>query len=236
MDASTDGPGPPVGERVDPPPAARSPDGRPLVGEAASVVRLEAAHDGELWASLGDGAAQEALWTYMAYGPFDGRAAFGEWVASCVPSDDPLFHAIVPSATGQAAGMAALMHPIPEHGVIELGHIWFSPQLRRTRAATESLYLLMRHAFEDLGNRRLEWKCDALNAPSRRAAERLGFRFEGVFRQHLVIKGRNRDTAWYALLDREWPAVRAEIENWLADSNFDSTGAQKTQLEARMAR
>jgi RimJ/RimL family protein N-acetyltransferase len=123
---------------------------------------------------------------------------------------------------------------VPEHGVIEIGHIWFGASLRRTTAATEAIYLLAAHAFDDLGYRRLEWKCDALNAPSRRAAERFGFRFEGVFAQHMVVKGRNRDTAWYAITDRDWPAVGEAFRAWLADANQDA-GAQRQPLSAFMA-
>jgi RimJ/RimL family protein N-acetyltransferase len=126
--------------------------------------------------------------------------------------------------------MASLMRLDPDHGVIEVGHIWFAPALQRTRQATEAIYLLARYAFDDLGNRRLEWKCDSLNAPSRRAAERFGFVFEGVFRQHMVVKGRNRDTAWFSITDAEWPARRAAFQEWLAPANFDSSGRQRQPL------
>jgi RimJ/RimL family protein N-acetyltransferase len=126
--------------------------------------------------------------------------------------------------------MASLMRIKPEHGVIEVGHIWFAPVLQRTRQATEAIYLLARHSFDDLGYRRFEWKCDALNQPSRRAAERFGFVFEGVFRQHMVIKDRNRDTAWFSIVDAEWPTVRAAFEAWLAPENFDPQGRQRRSL------
>ena len=122
------------------------------------------------------------------------------------------------------------MSIVPEHGVIEIGHIWLSPALQRTRQATEAIYVMSRHAFDELGNRRLEWKCDAANAASRRAAERFGFKFEGVFRQHRVVKGRNRDTAWYSITDGEWPDVRAAFDAWLADDNFDKSGRQRRSL------
>jgi RimJ/RimL family protein N-acetyltransferase len=144
--------------------------------------------------------------------------------------DDPLAFTIIDRAAGAARGLATLMSMVPEHGVIEIGHIWLSPQLQRTRQATEAIYVMARHAFEDLGNRRLEWKCDAQNAASRRAAERFGFTFEGVFRQHRVIKGRNRDTAWYSIIDGEWPQRRAAFEAWLAPANFDASGAQRRSL------
>ncbi len=172
----------------------------------------------------------DEIWTYLAYGPFDGEDEFTRWVGERARSDDPLFFAIVDLETGKARGMASLLRMDPANGVIEIGHIWFGPALQRTRQATEAIYLLSRYAFE-LGNRRYEWKCDSLNAPSRRAAERFGFVYEGIFRQHMVVKGRNRDTAWYSITDAEWPARRAAFESWLEPSNFDSSGAQKTPLK-----
>ena len=150
-------------------------------------------------------------------------------------SSDPLFFAIVDPATGEAAGMASYLNIVPANGCIEIGHIWFAPPLQRTRAATEAIFLLMRHVFDDLRYRRLEWKCDALNAPSRRAAGRFGFSYEGTFRQHMIVKGRNRDTAWFALLDRDWPRVRAAFERWLAPANFDPAGSQRSALAALTA-
>ena len=150
-------------------------------------------------------------------------------------SSDPLFFAIVDPATGEAAGMASYLNIVPANGCIEIGHIWFAPPLQRTRAATEAIFLLMRHVFDDLRYRRLEWKCDALNAPSRRAAGRFGFTYEGTFRQHMIVKGRNRDTAWFALLDRDWPTVRAAFERWLAPGNFDPGGRQRSALAALTA-
>src|SRR5207237_6005705 len=146
------------------------------------------------------------------------------------PMDDPLTFTIIDRAAGAARGLASFMRIVPEHGVIEIGHIWLSPQLQRTRQATEAIYLMSRYAFDDLGNRRLEWKCNAENTASRRAAERFGFTFEGVFRQHMVIKGRNRDSAWYAITDAEWPARRAAFEAWLAPANFDPSGVQRRSL------
>ena len=156
--------------------------------------------------------------------------AFTEWLTERARSDDPLFYAVVDHASGQARGMASFMRMAPEHGVIEIGHIWFAPILQRTRQATEAIYLLSRHAFDDLAYRRLEWKCDSLNEPSRRAAERFGFVYEGVFRKHMVVKDRNRDTAWYAMTDSEWPLRRAAFEAWLAPENFDAEGRQRRSL------
>ncbi len=171
-----------------------------------------------------------AIWDYLAYGPFENERVFTDWLKDRAASDDPLFYAVLDLASGQARGMASLMRIVPEHGVIEVGHIWFAPVLQRTRQATEAIYLLARHAFDDLGYRRFEWKCDSLNEPSRRAAERFGFVFEGVFRQHMVVKGRNRDTAWYAITDGEWPSRRAAFEAWLSPDNFEPDGRQRRSL------
>jgi RimJ/RimL family protein N-acetyltransferase len=165
----------------------------------------------------------------MAYGPFLEEQAFALWLAEKEKSRDPWFYALVPRGA-EAAGMASFLRADPANGVIEIGNIWLAPALQKTRAATEAIFLLMRHAFEELGVRRLEWKCDALNAPSRRAADRFGFTFEGVFRQHMVIKGRNRDTAWYAITDAEWPEIRHAFEGWLAPENFSSDGTEKAKL------
>ena len=184
-------------------------------------------HAGDLFAAS-DGAPE--LWDYVAYGPFESERVFTEWVKDRAASDDPLFYAVVDRDSGTARGMASLMRIDAENGVIETGHIWFAPVLQRTRQATEAIYLLARHSFDDLGYRRFEWKCDSLNQPSRRAAERFGFIFEGVFRQHMVIKGRNRDTAWFSIVDGEWPVVRAAFEAWLAPENFDEEGRQRRSL------
>ena len=168
-------------------------------------------------------------WTYLFAGPFDTFEAYRQWMTSSCLSDDPLFHAIIDGATGKAIGVASFMRIDLKNGVIEVGNINYSPLLQRTRAATEAMYLMMKRAFA-LGYRRYEWKCDSLNAPSRAAAQRLGFSFEGIFRQAVVYKGRNRDTAWYAILDREWPAIRAAFERWLDPANFDSEGRQRLRL------
>ena len=146
--------------------------------------------------------------------------------------DDPLFFAILDKATGEVLGSAALMRIVPAHGVIEVGTIGYSPRLKRTRIATDAMYLMARHVFEDLGYRRYEWKCDRTNEPSQRAALRLGFTFEGIFRQHMMIAGKNRDTAWFAMLDTEWPEKKAALQRWLDPENFDAEGRQKRSLEA----
>ena len=171
------------------------------------------------------------LWTYMPVGPFETRDAFRDWIASACSTDDPLFYALTERTTGKALGVAALMRIRPEVGVIEVGHITYAPRLQRSAMATEAMVLLMTRVFDELGYRRYEWKCDALNAASRKAAERLGFRFEGTFRQATIYKGRNRDTAWYSILDRDWPVLRRAYRLWLDDGNFDAEGRQRRRLQ-----
>jgi RimJ/RimL family protein N-acetyltransferase len=160
------------------------------------------------------------------------RESYRGWLERSVASEDPLFFAVIDTATGRAEGRQTLMRITPEHGVIEIGNILWGPRIARTRAATEALFLHARYLFDDLGYRRFEWKCNNQNEPSRRAAARFGFTFEGVFRQHMVTKGENRDTAWFAMLDHEWPGLRAAYERWLDPSNFDSQGLQKQSLGA----
>lgn len=174
-------------------------------------------------------------WTYLPYGPFETFLEYAAWVEQVYAAADPLFFAILTPRVAQppldvrAAGVAAYLRIAPDAGSIEVGHINFSPRLQRTAAATEAMYLMMKHAFER-GYRRYEWKCDALNAPSRAAAERLGLQYEGTFRQATVYKGRNRDSAWYAAIDREWPTLRAAFERWLSPENFDANGQQRSKL------
>ena len=169
-------------------------------------------------------------WTYLPYGPFDSAADYARWAEWAAAQADPQFFAIVDAATGGPVGTASYLRIQPEMGVIEVGHLAFSPLLQRKPGATEALFLMLRRAFAELGYRRTEWKCDALNAPSRRAAERLGFRYEGTFRQSYVVKGRSRDTAWFAILDSEWPALAQAFERWLDPANFDAAGAQRRRL------
>jgi RimJ/RimL family protein N-acetyltransferase len=170
------------------------------------------------------------IWTYLAYGPFRELVEYRAWMEASCLGDDPLFHAIVERASGRAVGVASYLRIDPQAGVIEVGHINYSPRLQRTPAATEAMYLMMRRVFDELGYRRYEWKCDALNGPSRRAAQRLGFSFEGIFRQATIYKGRNRDTAWYAMIDREWAALKDAFERWLDPANFDGDGSQRVAL------
>jgi RimJ/RimL family protein N-acetyltransferase len=168
-------------------------------------------------------------WTYLAYGPFSSSASYRAWMNANCLGDDPLFFAICRCSDGKAVGVASYLRIAPASGSIEVGHILYAPVLQRSPAATEAMYLMMKRAFE-LGYRRYEWKCDALNAASRAAAQRLGLSFEGIFRQATVYKGRNRDTAWYAAIDTEWPRLQAAFLNWLDPSNFEADGKQRTRL------
>ena len=217
-----------MGKLVTPPKPARPPDRIVLSGRTVRLEPLEAERHGDDLFAASQGA--DATWTYLPYGPFAGRSEFTSWLTQRAPLDDPLTFAIVDQASGAARGLASLMSIVPEHGVIEIGHIWLSPSLQRTRQATEAIYVMARYAFDDLGNRRLEWKCDSLNEGSRRAAERFGFVFEGIFRNHRIVKGRNRDTAWYSITDEEWPSRKAAFKAWLAPDNFDADGRQRKSL------
>ncbi|MEM7032869.1 MAG: GNAT family protein [Chloroflexota bacterium] len=173
-------------------------------------------------------------WTYLPYGPFASLESYIQWLTQTCLGDDPQFYAIIDRQSGQAVGLTSYLRITPEHGVIEIGHLKFSPRLSRTTAATESLILMIRHAF-DLGYRRCEWKCDAFNVKSRAAAERLGFIFEGVFRQVIVYRDRSRDTAWYAIIDQDWPRLVPIYEQWLDPKNFTEEGQQRIRLSALMA-
>ncbi len=180
------------------------------------------------------------IWTYLPDGPYDSPEHLRGTLAWASSLDDCVYFTLALLPDQQPLGMAAYLRIAPEVGVVEIGHIWFARRLQRTTAATEAIYLLARHVFDDLGYRRLEWKCNALNAASRGAAERFGFTFEGVFRKHMVVKGRNRDTAWFSITDDEWPAIRGGFQAWLAPENFDSEGRQARALgdliaEARLS-
>lgn len=200
-----------------------------LMGRFCRVEPLDAErHAADLFAANSLDQAGK-MWTYLAYKSFARFEDYVDWVRSVAQGSDPQFYAIVDAATNKAVGVASYLRITPASGSIEVGHIAYSPLLQRHPAATEAMFLMMRNAF-DLGYRRYEWKCDALNAGSRAAAQRLGLSFEGIFRQATVYKGRNRDTAWYATIDREWPALRAAFEQWLAPENFDQQGQQRTRL------
>ena len=220
----------PIGEPVDPSPARR-PERVTLHGRLIDIVPFDVeAHAADLFAAT-SGAENERLWTYMAQGPFADFESFEASYRAAAERDDPLLFAIVDRSSGKAVGHACLMRVDPANRVIEVGNIVYSPALKQTSAATEAMYLFACHVFEDLGYRRYEWKCNALNAPSRRAAERLGFTYEGTFRAHMIVKGRNRDTAWFSLLSTEWPRTRAAFEAWLDPENFDAHGRQRRSLE-----
>jgi RimJ/RimL family protein N-acetyltransferase len=216
----------PVGEPVEFSPVAR-PDRAPLQGRYVVLRPIDPVADAE---PLHEASRDPAIWTYLFDGPYSSVDGFRHYLEAAAPLDDPLRYTIVRG--GRPEGMASYMRIEPEHGCIEIGNIWFGTPMQRTTAATEAIYLLARNAFDGLGYRRLEWKCNALNAASRRAAERFGFVFEGVFSRHMVVKGRNRDTAWYAITDQRWPAVRRVFEAWLDPSNFDGAGVQRRPLAA----
>ena len=215
----------PIGQWTPPPWPSRE----PMVGRFCRVVPLDVdQHAAELHAAnITD--KRGAMWTYLPYGPFASLEIYRAWLREQARGDDPLFYTIVDNPTAKPVGHAAYLRILPASGSIEVGHVNYSPLLQRTPAATEAMFLMMQRAFA-LGYRRYEWKCDALNAKSRTAAQRLGFSFEGVFRQATIYKGRNRDTAWYAVIDREWPALEQAFRRWFDPSNFDERGEQRVRL------
>lgn len=214
------------------------PDRAVLEGRYARLEPLEADRHAASLYRLGHDGSGAALrsWEYLPYGPFAGEDALRAWIDTHAAGADPHFFAIVDPASGEAKGWGSLMTIEPAHASIEIGHLWFSPAMQRTPMATEAVFLLLRHALDDLGYRRMEWKCDAANAPSRRAAVRFGYLHEGTFFNHRVVKGRNRDTAWFSILAEEWPALRAAFEAWLAPENFDAAGRQLRSLGDLMGR
>jgi RimJ/RimL family protein N-acetyltransferase len=216
--------------------AVERPARRPLRGSHVLLRPVDAATDaGPLYEVSHLPHGDPAIWTYLPDGPYDDAEHLAQMLKWAEASEEQLYFTLVRLADDRPLGLASYLRITPEFGAIEIGHIWFGVPLQRTTAATEAIYLLARHAFDDLGYRRLEWKCNALNAPSRRAAERFGFRFEGVFRKHQVVKGRNRDTAWFSIIDDEWPAIRSAFEAWLAPGNFDRDGVQKRPLAGLVA-
>lgn len=221
----------PIGPSVNASSATR-PSRTTLQGRLVTLTPLDPVAHGDALFAATRGEAGDRLWLYLFEGPFSNRAEFDSHLQRAAASEDPLFFAILDRASGTAVGYAAYMRIEPAHRVIEVGSILYTPRLQRTPLATEAMFLMARHVFEDLGYRRYEWKCNALNAPSRKAALRFGFTFEGVFRQHMIVKGRNRDTAWFSMLDSEWPARKASFERWLDPSNFGPDGRQKIALSA----
>jgi RimJ/RimL family protein N-acetyltransferase len=225
----------PLGPLVDDTPA-RLPDRATLEGRTVIVTPLEPAVHGDALFEACGGEANGWIWTYLAgEGPFLDRASFDAYLAVRAAAADRWYYALVDPRTGLAAGHAAYLRAEPRDRSIEVGAIVFSPRLQRTTAATEAMYLMARHAFEVLGYRRYEWKCDSLNAKSRRAAERFGFTFEGIFRNHMIRKGRSRDSAWFSMIDAEWPARKAAFERWLDPANFDEQGRQVRSLNELFA-
>lgn len=211
--------------------SAQHPPRTTFAGRAVHLEPLDPRHTDDLYEAVGK-PEYAALWTYIPKNRSEDKAGFTELIASLATSTDPVFYAIILQSTKKAVGFFSLMRIDTTNRVVEIGFIIFSPALQRTTAATEAFYLLARAVFEDLGYRRFEWKCDNLNAPSKRAAARFGFTEEGVFRQHLIVKGRSRDTAWFSILDSEWPALRSSFDKWLDPGNFDADGNQRSSLNA----
>lgn len=222
----------PIGEPVDQAPARRPDRSTVLEGTHVRLVPVDpAAHAEALYANA-HGPERDALWLYLGTPPFAGPDAFRAHLERSAASDDPFMYAILDRATDEAVGHATYLRIEPGHRVIEVGNILYTPKLQRRTGATEAMYLMARHAFETLGYRRYEWKCNALNAPSRSAALRYGFTYEGTFRQHMIVKGRSRDTAWFAMTAADWPARKRAFAHWLAPANFDAAGRPKVSLAA----
>ncbi|HLW91977.1 MAG TPA: GNAT family protein [Roseiarcus sp.] len=219
----------PIGPLVDARPAKR-PERVTLEGRFVRLTPLDAASHADALFEAANQGDKDQVWDYLFDGPYVDRKAFFANIEAKAKSEDPLFFAIIDKTSGAPVGYQTFLRIEPIHRVIEVGNILYTLAMQRTPGATEAQYLFARYVFDDLGYRRYEWKCNALNAPSRRAAQRFGFTFEGVFRQHMIVKGRNRDTAWYSMLDHEWPARRAVFERWLAPDNFDANGRQIVAL------
>ena len=224
------GTGLPVGPRLADPGRARPPERIVLEGRYTRLEPLDPARHGDDLHAASTPSDRAARFRYMPELPPDARESFDTWLSGVSASLDPLFFAVVDRATGRVEGWQTLMRITPVHRCIEIGNIYWGPRMAGTRVATEALYLFAAHVLEDLGYRRYEWKCDALNAPSRRAALRFGFTYEGHFRRAVIIRGRNRDTAWFSIIDEEWPALKAVYEQWLTPENFDGEGRQKSRL------
>jgi RimJ/RimL family protein N-acetyltransferase len=229
-------PRPLSGARVGRLPSALVPARTPLIGRYVTLEPLDAArHAGDLFEVSHGSEAALRIWDYLPSGPWNSAEEYTAVLRQQSARHDQIYYAIRLAGGGKACGQTSFLDIQPEIGVIEIGSIWFGPTLQRTRSSTESMYLMLRYAMDDLEYRRMQWRCNALNTASRAAARRLGFRFEGIFYNHMIFKGRNRDTAWYSILDDEWPEVREIIERWLAPSNFDQDGRAITSLTALMA-
>jgi RimJ/RimL family protein N-acetyltransferase len=222
--------GQPIGEAVEDWIPCPHPGHVGMQGKTCSLEPLSSARHAEaLHEAYGDD-PEGRNWTYLPYGPFASAQEYAAIVSTVEDGDDPVFYAVIDTATGKPIGVASYLRIAPDMGSIEVGHLSYSPRLQGTTAATEAMYLMMRRAFDELGYRRYEWKCDSLNGPSRAAAERLGFIYEGAFRQAVVAKGRSRDTAWFSITDKEWPRIKSALEAWLDPSNFDEAGRQRRSL------
>jgi RimJ/RimL family protein N-acetyltransferase len=221
------------GEKVSALPSGKTPERRQLEGARVLLEPLDPdRHSKSLYAASHENDEARRIWTYLPDGPFEDIASFDQWVKRMTMEPDRLFFAFRDKATDRLGGMATYLDIRPAMGSIEIGYIWFAPFLQRTRQATEALFLMLRYAFDELKYRRMQWRCNALNEKSKAAALRLGFTFEGIFYQHMVVKERNRDTAWYSILDLEWPRIRSNFELWLAPSNFDAQGRQVSSLKS----
>jgi RimJ/RimL family protein N-acetyltransferase len=224
----------PIGPLIDSHPAKR-PERVTLKGRLITLAPLDASKHAEaLYEGSNGDAAREAVWAYLFDGPYRSLDEFRANIEDKAHSVDPLFFAVIDNSSGRAVGYQTLMRVDAANRVIEVGNVMYTPAMQRTAGATEAQYLFARYVFDELGYRRYEWKCNAFNAPSRSAAKRFGFTFEGIFRQHMIVKGRNRDTAWFAMLDSEWPARKAAYERWLKAENFDREGRQKLRLSELM--
>jgi RimJ/RimL family protein N-acetyltransferase len=216
-------------------PSAQVPARGALAGRFVTLEPLDAArHASDLFEASHGSADALRIWDYLPVGPWGSEVEYTKILRQQTARHEQIYYAICRAEGGKACGQTSFLDIQPENGVIEIGSIWFGLTLRRTRSATEALYLMLRYAMDDLNYRRMQWRCNALNAASRAAARRLGFRFEGIFYNHMIFKGMNRDTAWYSILDDEWPDVRAILEQWLAPANFDQDGAARTSLAALM--
>lgn len=212
----------------------KAPSFTELKGQFCTLAQLDQdKHAAELFAALTSGNPGDS-WTYLPYGPFETLADFNNWISETIRDNQVRLYAIIDNRSGKVTGISGYLRINPEHGSIEVGHLHFSRLLKKTPAATEAMFLMMRYAFDDLGYRRYEWKCNALNQASMNAAKRLGFQFEGIFRQNFVYKGRNRDTAWFSIIDSEWPALKSGFLKWLHPGNFDCDGAQRSRLHEKI--
>ena len=227
--------GQPIGDLVEAWTTRPRPPRTPMEGRYCRVEPLDLDRHAAHLHAANTTADDDRRWTYLSVEGFADVEGYRQWLRQMLAGDDSLFHAIVDGVSNQAVGVAAYLRIDPANGAIEVGHINYSSRLQQTCAATEAMFLMMRRAFDELGYRRYEWKCDSLNEPSRRAAARLGFTFEGIFRQAVVYKNRNRDTAWFSILHSEWPALRSAYEQWLAPGNFDEQGRQRRALAALIA-